>query len=256
MRVSYILLLLLCNYSFSQVLNSSNPQVQAALGNAQVEGNPLANFFQKRTPAMDILFPLIKDDDGIERHYVGAEIGSAYAVEEFQPAKVFYNDQELGDVYYRFNAYNNEIEIKKTELDEEKQLALIKNEEVKIIDGSNELLYRTFINQKKKKVEGYLILLSRGDKYTLYKRLYKKFSEAKPAANSMVAPIPSRFSTYTEYYYQKSSESDIKELPQRKSKLLKELDQTEGSKVKELLKSGNFDLKVEDDLKRLFATID
>ena len=126
---------------------------------------------------MDILNTLVKDDDGIVRHYVGAEVGSAYENEDFLPGKVFYNEEELGEVHYRLNAYNDEIELKKTSLDEEKPLALVKNEEVKIVTKNDEIVFRTFIDEKGKSSEGYLSILDKGDNYILYRRVYKKFSE-------------------------------------------------------------------------------
>ena len=99
-----------------QVLNTGDAEVQAALNSSTFENSPLADFWQKRTPMMDILHALVKDDDGIVRHYVGAEVGSAYENDTFQPGKVFYNKEELGDVHYRLNAYNYEIELKKNVL--------------------------------------------------------------------------------------------------------------------------------------------
>lgn len=251
-----ILITFSISVTIAQVLNTSNPQVQAALGNAQVEGSPLANFWQKRTPMMDILFPLIKDDDGIERHYVGAEIGSAYISEEFQPGKVFYNNQELGDVYYRLNAYNNEVELKKTSLDDEKPLALIKNEEVKIVDGPEEILFRTFIDDKGKTYEGYLTVLRKGKEYHIYRRVYKKFTEPKPAANSMVAPTPSRFTDYEAYYFQKSDEEEIVEIPLKTKRFLKLFDEETAQKLKQLIKEKDLNLDNENDLISIFQSLD
>ncbi|WP_289644356.1 hypothetical protein [Maribacter aestuarii] len=238
-----------------QVLNTSNEQVQVALSNAQVEGSPLANFFQKRTPMMDILNALVKDDDGIVRHYVGAEVGSAYANDDFQPGQVFYNDEKLGDVHYRLNAYNDEIELKKTALDEEKPLALIKNEEVKMVTENGEIVFRTFLDDKNKSNEGYLYVLDEGEKYILYKRLYKKFSEPKPAANSMVSPIPSRFTDYVAYYYQEKEGNQIVEIPLKTNKFLKEFYVDNSKVLKEFMKSNDLDLENETDLVKILQFI-
>jgi hypothetical protein len=234
-----------------QVLNSGNEQVQAALGNAQVEGSPLSNFFQKRTPMMDILHTLVKDDDGIVRHYVGAEVGSAYENDEFQPGQVFYSDEKLGEVHYRLNAYNDEIELKKTSLDEEKPLALIKNEEVKMVTENGEIVFRTFSDDKNKSNEGYLFVLDEGERYILYKRLYKKFSEPKPAANSMVSPIPSRFTDYVAYYYQEKEGNQIVEIPLKTNKFLKEFSGGNSKTLKEFMKSNDLDLENETDLVKI-----
>jgi hypothetical protein len=238
------------------VLNASNPQVQAARIDGQVEGSPLANFWQKRTPAMDILFALVKDDDGIESHYVGAEVGSAYENDDFQPGTVFYNDEELGDVYYRINAYNDEVELKKTKLEDEKQLALVKNEEVKIVANNREIVFRSFRDDKGKIDDGYLSLLHEGNKYIIYKRVYKKFSEPKPAANSMVRPIPSRFTDYIAYYYQNVEDSEINEIPLKTNKFLKTFSQENTKEIKDFIKANNLDLANETHLIKVFSFID
>lgn len=254
--LSIFLLALFCYKVDAQVLDVSNPNVAAALSNAQVEGSPLANFFQKRTPMMDKLFQLVKDDDGITRQYVGAEVGSAYEDDNFTPGKVYYNTEELGKVYYRFNAYNNEIEIKKTLLDEEKQQALIKNSEVKLVTLKKELVYREFADNKGKISEGYLTLLKTGTNYTLYRRLYIKFTDAKAAANSMVNPTPSRFTNYTEYYFQNNDDDTIKELPIAKKKLTKLFSKEDASKIQEYFKKKKPDVDSENDVINLFNYLD
>ncbi len=249
-----ILTILLCISSINgQVLNTEDAEVRAALSSS-FENSPLANFWQKRTPMMDILFALVKDDDGIVKHYVGAEVGSAYENDSFQSGKVFYNNEELGDVHYRLNAYNNEIELKKTSLDEEKPLALVQNEEVKIVDGTKEIVYRTFVDDKGKIDEGYLTVLQKGNEYNLYRRLYKKFTEPRPAANSMVAPIPSRFTDYFFYYYQKTGEKEIVEIPLKTNKFLQLFSRENSKQIKEYIKSNNLD--VENDLEKIFVFID
>ena len=240
----------------AQVLDTGNPAVAAALSNAQVEGNPLANFFQKRTPMMDQLFQLVKDDDGITRHYVGAEVGSAYENDNFALGNVYYNTEELGRVYYRFNAYNNEIEIKKTLLDEEKQQALIKNAEVKLVTPEKELVYREFIDRKGKAAEGYLTLLKTGSKYTLYRRLYVKFTDAKAAANSMVNPTPSRFTQYTEFYFQENDGETIKEMPRAKKNIAKLFSKSKAPKIQDYFKKKKPEADNENDMMNFFNHID
>ena len=241
------------NLSSAQVLDSSNPAVQAALSDALVEHSPLANFFQKRTPMMDKLFrDHLKDDDGLERHYVGAEIGTAYEDDKFKPGKIYYKEEYLGDFFYRHNAYNSEIELRRTQLEEEKQIALIKNEDVSLLDArGREMRYLTFTTKKAKTKEGYLTLLVKGDQYNLYHRLAVKFTEAKPAANSMVNATPSRFSHFTEFYAQEEGSGKITEIPSKPSKFLKMF----GAKKQGLgkwIKSEKLDLKNEANLIKVF----
>ena len=120
-----LLALLNFAYAHTQVIDASDPEVAAALGNPQVEGSPLSNAFQRRTPMMDKMFRDVKDDGDYEYYYVGAEVGSAYENETFLAGKVFYKDDMLGTFYYRLNAFSNEIEVKKTLLEEEKHKALV-----------------------------------------------------------------------------------------------------------------------------------
>ena len=242
--------------AYGQVYDRSSPAVQNAYKNAQAGVDPMANMWQRRTPMMDILFALVKDDDGIESHYVGAEVGSAYENDDFQPGTVFYNDEELGDVYYRINAYNDEVELKKTKLEDEKQLALVKNEEVKIVANNREIVFRSFRDDKGKMDDGYLSLLHEDNKYIIYKRVYKKFSEPKPAANSMVRPIPSRFTDYIAYYYQKVEDSEINEIPLKTNKFLKTFSQENTKEIKDFIKVNNLDLANENDLLTVFKRLD
>ena len=236
----------------AQVLDSSNPNVQAELNNALVETSPLANFFQKRTPMMDKLFRDLKDEDGYERHYVGAEIGSAYEDDQFKPGKVYYKEEYLGDFYYRHNAYNSEIELRRTAIKEEKQKALIKNEEVSLLDAKGrEIRFLTFATKKAKIKEGYLTLLMDGEKYKLYHRLVVKFTEAKPAANSMVNPTPSRFSHFVEYYTKDKQADKITEIPLKTGKFIKMFGKKKGG-LGELIKKEKLDLTKETDLIKVF----
>ena len=258
MKKSSVLILLLsfCFFSMAQVLDGGDPQVQAAFNNSQVEGSPLANFWQKRTPMMDILFALVKDDDGITRTYVGAEQGSAYKNETFAPGKVYYNDDELGDVFYRYNAYNNEIEIKKTMADEERQLALVKNEEVRLITPIEEFQYLRYIDEKENTFEGYLILLKKGNIYNLYKRIFKKFTPPKAAENSMVNSTPSRFTDYTEYYFKEKHSKTVRELRLHKKRTASSFPPDIQSDIQNYIKLNKPDANSEADVLAFFNFID
>ena len=255
-RPILLILIFTSTLSYGQVLDGGDSGVQAALGNAQVEGSPLANFFSKRTPMMDILHALVKDDDGLTRTYVGAEVGSAYENDTFLPGKVYYGEEELGDVYYRLNAYNNEVELKKTLLDDEKQLALVKNPEVRIVEDTRELVFTNFSDKKGNEHEGYLTLLQKGDDYTLYRRVYKKFTEPRPAANSMVNAIPSRFTDYIEYYFKAEDSKSIRELELHKKRTAQLFPSAEQGAIQNYMKKNKPNPDSETDVLSLFNFID
>ena len=110
------------------------------------------------------------------------------------------------------------------------------------------------MDDKGKIDEGYLTVLRKGNEYILYRRLYKKFTEPKPAANSMVAPIPSRFTDYVAYYYQKTGEKEIVEIPLKTNRFLQLFSRENSKQIKEYIKSNNLDL--EKDLEQIFEFIE
>ena len=216
------------------------------------ENNPFANAWQKWTPMMQKLFQQVKNDNEYVSHYVGAEVGSAYEDEQFKPGKVYYKEEYLGDFYYRYNAYNSEIELRRTTLEEERQKALIKDKDVSLLDAKGrEIRFLTFGTKKNKTKEGYLTLLTNGEKYKLYHRLAVKFTEAKPAANSMVNPTPSRFSHFVEYYVEEKDTGKIIEIPLKTGKFLKMFGKKKND-LGELIKKGKLDLEKEGDIITVF----
>ncbi len=224
---------------------------------ASVENDPMANYHQRWTPMMQKLFQQVRDDDGIVRHYVGAEVGSPYEVREFLKGSVYYEDENLGEYYYRYNIFSGEIELKRTQLDEEKRQALIRDPKVTLVPKTGPLKYvfHPFFNLRGERKEDYLILLYKGEHFRLYKHLESKFTEAKPAANSMVSATPSRFSTFTSYFIQEE-DGAVNEIPLKKNKFLKEIDASMADEIKTLLKEERIDLSKEPDLIRAISQMD
>ena len=241
--------LLYAGILFSQLIDGPAPMMSG------VENDPYANF-QKKHPMMDMLYQLMRDDDGIATYYVGAEVGSPYEYEEFKPGKVFYEEEFLGEFYYRLNLFSNEIEVKRTFLEEEKYKALIASEKVSLMAAGKEYRFLSFQDRKNNRESGYLTELHNGTNYTLYKRIVAKFTEAKPAANSMVNPIPSKFTQFTEYYIQHKSNDEIVELPTKKNKMLKHFDSAEAKEIKEFITQENVNLAQENDLIKTIAFLD
>ena len=91
-----------------------------------------------------------------------------------------------------------------------------------------------------------------GSKYDLYERTLVKFTEGQPAQNSFVAAIPSRFSKFTEYYFQKKGVNKINQIPQRNGKMLKLFEGSTKQDLKEYLKANDLNIKNEPDLIKVF----
>ncbi|QBA64871.1 hypothetical protein [Muriicola soli] len=182
-------------------------------------------------------------------------LGSPYLNDEFIKSKVYFGEDYIGDYYIRYNALNSEIEIKESNLPEEKPKRLLADDKVRIKYAKRELRFTTYITKKNETKNGYLSIISEGDSYTLYHRLAVKYSEGKAAANSMVMAIPSRYAHFTEYYYKKAGVDRIDQLAQKRGALLKILDKEIRDQVSTFIKEEKIDLSEEADLIRTFEYI-
>jgi hypothetical protein len=222
---------------------STAPTGEAGLFGAAQGGSPMLNLvlMELRTNA--------KSRD------LGETVGSPYSTENFVKSKIYYGDEPQGDFFIRYNALNSVIEMKKTDLPDEEAKRLYPDKKIKIKYLNKELRFTTYINKKKETKNGYLSQIASGPKYKLYHRLAVKYSEGKPAINSMVADIPSRFAHFEEYYYQKIGVDRIDFLPQKKGGFIKQFDKELRENIKIYLKEENINLDHEVDLIKAFNHI-
>tara|TARA_R110000764_G_scaffold182371_1_gene268215 strand:- start:37 stop:783 length:747 start_codon:yes stop_codon:yes gene_type:complete len=178
--------------------------------------------------------------------------GSPYTSNTFAPTVLKYNDEVVGAIYYRYNALNEEIEIKKTSSEDEAYQALVKDKEISLLINSKPLSFKTFVTEKNSTINGYLSLIQKGSKYDLYERTLVKFTEGQPAQNSFVAAVPSRFTKFTEFYFQKNGVNRIDQIPQKNKKLIKLVDESKREELKVFLKESNLNIKSEQDLIKVF----
>lgn len=253
-KLVFVILIMGFGVLNAQVLDASDPAIAAALGNP-AEGNPLANAFQRRTPAMDFLLLEVRNNTKYTTDFVGAEVGSPYENDEFSEGKIYHGEEYLGRFYYRYNIFSKEIEIKKTKLKEEEYKALLKDENIKLVSSDREFCFMEFMTNRGELKKGYLNILSKKGNFTLYQHLITKYSAAEAAANSQVNPKPSRFTTFTEYYFQKDGEEPVQRLASKKKSFLKQLPENIHTKVKSYIKEHNTHLKKEKDLIELFEYI-
>jgi len=229
----------------------------ANFGGADVENDPFANFHQQFTPMMTNLFQLVSNNKDYIEYNIGSDIGSPYVSDTFLPGKIYYKDEHIGNYYYRFNAYNGEIELKATLLDEEKEKALVQDALLKLVTENGTLQYLSVKNKKGQIQETYVKSIHSAKTYTLYERTRIKYTEGKEAANSMVNPIPSRFTTYKEYYHKGKTSKLIVEVPVQKGKFIKAfVPQEKSNEVKKFIKENEIDLEKTNDLISLFNILD
>jgi len=174
--------------------------------------------------------------------------GSPYVSNNFQPTTLYYGDEKIGNIFYRYNALNEEIEIKEQNIEEIGIRALGRDKKIKILKNGKHMSFMTFIDIKGKTLNGYLTKLAEGKNYDLYKRIHVKYTEGSPASNSFVKAIPSRFSHYEEYYVQKASIDRIDEIALKNRQFLKFIGDDNGVALKAHMKENKLDIKKERDL--------
>lgn len=176
--------------------------------------------------------------------------GSPYASNSFTPTTVYYGSEPAGKVYYRYNAHNQEIEIKQQNLENEPVRALGRDKKINIRVNDKLMSFKTFIDKKGKTQNGYLTLLKDG-KFKLYKRLNITFKEAKKAENSFTKDTPARFTAFTEYYLESQDGNKIEEIEFSTKKLLNLVDAEERESVKQFIKQNKIKLKDEQDVSKV-----
>ena len=170
--------------------------------------------------------------------------GSPYTTDIFLPTQLFYNDENMGNMFYRYNAYNEEIEIKQSNLESEGIRALGRDKKISIMVNGKPMSFKTFIDKKGKTQNGYLTQLSDG-KYSFYKRTDVKYTEGQRAQNSFIQAIPARFSKFTEYYLEIEGINRIDELELSNRKLIKLVPNEKKEALKVYLKENKIKIKDE-----------
>ncbi|NQZ42964.1 MAG: hypothetical protein HRT65_01550 [Flavobacteriaceae bacterium] len=173
--------------------------------------------------------------------------GSPYTSDVFLPTVLYYGDENLGNLFYRYNAYNEEIEIKETNLESEGVRALGRDKKISIKINGRPMSFKTFIDEKGTTQNGYLTQLRDG-KYSLYKRTDVKFTEGQKAQNSFIPAIPARFTKFTEYYLEIEGINRIDQLELSNRKLLKLIPDAKKAELKAYLKENKIKIKDEYDV--------
>lgn len=175
----------------------------------------------------------------------------AYANPNFIIGKIFQDDQVLKDnVPMRYNAYADEIEIKKNESDQSYG-ALIKDPDIFAKVGNEIYVFVPFQGSNDK--GGYFSVLADGKNYGLYKKTTAVFKEPKVAETSYQKDTPPSFQKTVTYYLVKDGQ--FMEMPSGKSRIMRMMD----SKKKEMnafIKSNKIDLSNENDLIKTITYFD
>ncbi|MCG2417768.1 hypothetical protein K8089_01955 [Aequorivita sp. F47161] len=175
----------------------------------------------------------------------------AYANPNFVQGKIFQDDKLLrDDVPMRYNAYADEIEIKKSPIDANYG-ALMKSPDIYVKMFRDIYVFIPFEGSNAK--GGYFNVLTDGKTYDLYKKTKAVFREPQKAKTSYQRDSPPSFPKTVTYYLVQNGV--FLEMPNSKSKILKMMD-IKKSEMKKYIKNNDIDLDKEADLIKTITYFD
>ncbi|SRX72174.1 hypothetical protein [Aequorivita antarctica] len=175
----------------------------------------------------------------------------AYANVNFVPGKIFQEDQLIkDDVPMRYNAFADEIEIKRNTSDVSYS-ALIKDPNIFVKIFKDIYVFVPYEGSNEK--GGYFAVLNDGKTYDLYKKTTAIYREPHKGRTSYERDTPPSFTKTTTYYLVQNG--TFMEMPSSKSKVLKMMDKKKGE-VKNYIKQNNIDTDKEADMIKLVSYFD
>ncbi|MDP2687438.1 MAG: hypothetical protein Q8O62_09465 [Aequorivita sp.] len=175
----------------------------------------------------------------------------AYANPNFVQGKIFQEDQLINDdVPMRYNAFADEIEIKKNASDENYG-ALIKDPTIFVKMFRDLYVFVPYEGSNEK--GGYFNVLSDGKTYDLYKKTKAVFREPLKAETSYARDMPPSFPKTVTYYLVQNG--TFLEMPSSESKILKMMDKKK-AEMKKYMKENNIDLGKEQDMIKTISYFD
>lgn len=177
--------------------------------------------------------------------------GSPYTNNSFAPAQLYYKDENMGTIFYRYNALNEEVEVKQS-IDEKGIRALGRDKNIVLVKSGDPMSFHTFVDKGGSTLNGYLTQLVEGENFDLYRRIRVKYTEGQKAQNSFVKAVPAKFSQFTEYFVQKKGVNRIDEIATKKGKILKIAGSENKDALKSYIKENDLDVKEEQDLIKVF----
>ncbi len=179
--------------------------------------------------------------------------GSPYLSINFEQGNIYFNNELAGTFFLRYNAYQDEVQIKKTLQATEPFQALVKANNVSCTIAGKEMVYTYFVNKNGEVQQGYLIKLNNGKYYNLFARKSKKFMEGKKSGNSIARDIEPRFVEDVEYYFWDNTSQDKTIIPAGKDKLIKLFAAEHQDALKGFIKKEALKLSVENHLISIFS---
>ncbi len=176
-------------------------------------------------------------------------IGTPYSDEIFNKGVVFENNaSKIKDLFFRYNAFEDNIEVKKKLSDGDSEIFILKKDPNILVKLNNEYLIFD------EKINGYYQILFIGNNYKLYKKLYKKYFKPKTAKSSFEKDILATYKDIPKYYLV-DNENELYEFQDSKNKKIN-LFGNKKSEIKKYVKNNRLNINEEDILIKIVRYFD
>lgn len=169
----------------------------------------------------------------------------------------FYNDKFIlgsllnenkvlvSNIALRYNAFRDQFEVKQSlNQSNENIQAVIKRTDILVKMGDDVF---TYIVTPEGTTKGYFDILFEGKKFSVFKKISKKFIEGITPVNTMKSTSPNRYVDEVDYFLV-GENNDFKELSNSKNKRLKAIGGDKRKELKKYAKENNLNVKEEADL--------
>ncbi|MER3374438.1 MAG: hypothetical protein RIM83_07340 [Allomuricauda sp.] len=177
--------------------------------------------------------------------------GTIYLNENFILGTLYVNDKEVKKMYMRYDAYNDEIELKDA-LNSEEIKAMVKHPVYSCSLDGDEYYYLGYTNEVGGEKKGYLVPIVIGDAYTLFIKYQKVYKKGKQASTPLDASFPPRFLDKAEYYVSVNNESPFF-MKTKKSEVISIFPKQDQSAIKKYIKEKRLKAGDHNDLRNLFT---
>lgn len=176
-------------------------------------------------------------------------IGTPYSDEAFYKGTIYENNEStIKDLFFRFNAFQDFIEVKKKLSDPDSKIFLLKKDPNVLIKFKDEYLMFD------EKINGYYQILFIGNNYKLYKKLYKKYYKPITAKSSFEKDVLATYKDIPKYFLV-DNEDTLYEFPDSKNKKIK-LFGNKKFEIQSYVKSNRLDINDEDILVKVVRYFD
>ena len=201
------------------------------------------------------IFENIKNRANTNTKNISSIKGSPYFTDTFKSAQVEYFGKILkNNIFLRYNAFSDEIEMAKSSNQNSSDEILIKNNKVACVIDNDTYRYLGYINENQTPAVGYVKELFKGTTFSFYIRETKAYMEATTARTSLERSFPARY-VDKKYYYYAIENGPLQEVKLSKKKIINSL-KPFASQIKTFINDKDYKLKKTKEVVEMFVFLE